>query len=211
MSPSTHPTPPFAVLPSSTPTRPPPTNLVLFTTPLTLASLAPDCRTCAICHETFGEYRPNISFQTQTTIQEWAVRVEITASPDSSLHLCGHVFGKRCLENHLNSRQPWHNKCPMCRMVWFEYGSEGRKVAAPGAGTWVESEVVRESTTGGLDGADDGGLSNRGRLRRSAGFLQQVLEAFNMEEGSDEVKMSIEEVERALERLYSSLEGTGER
>ncbi|KAF2260396.1 hypothetical protein CC78DRAFT_571208 [Lojkania enalia] len=209
-----------------------PSSFILFTTPLTVASLDPSSRECPICSEPYGEYQPNTAnIISNYEVQEWAVRVDLCATPAGGARLCSHVFGRRCLEHHLRSNGAWHNKCPICRAPWFEPVDHCNTLTDPGP--WISPEIAQGSTSETSDSnwtsenemlVHDGNqsisetrdlgsgmtMSSRGRLHRSAGFLRQVLEAFNVEEGSDEVRGSVEEVERSLERLYANLEGRSE-
>jgi hypothetical protein len=50
-------------------------------------------------------------------------------------------------------------------------------------------------------------LSSRSRLQRSAGFVQQVLNTFEIRDAGREIDVSVSEVEGALDRLYQMLEG----
>ncbi|KAF2727407.1 hypothetical protein EJ04DRAFT_451398, partial [Polyplosphaeria fusca] len=138
---------------------------------------------------------------------EWAVRIDICATASGGSRLCGHVFGRRCLEHHLKSNRAWSNTCPLCRAKWYEPAQARDTDPSVAADPWIAREVVDSDESAATNRGPDNELSPRGRLQRSAGFLRQVLEAFDVEEGSDQVRYSVEEVERSLERLYRNLEG----
>jgi hypothetical protein len=44
--------------------------------------------------------------------EEYAVQIQNKAE-------CRHIFGRRCLEDHIRSGKPWSHKCPFCRTGWF--------------------------------------------------------------------------------------------
>lgn len=200
---------------------------VLFTTPMNLARLPNDSNTCSLCMEPYGEYIPSTP-NLNDSQPEWAVRVDLAAAQDGSTRCCGHIFGRRCLERHLKSAGRWHNKCPLCRAVWFtspvfdpptpprllppprpRSGSAALSALAtasiPSNLTWRTTAALRARLQD-EEFRRDQDLSNRLRLQRSVNFIQQVLERFSVVDGSEEVKASVEEVETVLEQLYESLE-----
>lgn len=64
---------------------------------------------------------------------------------------------------------------------------------------------------GGNEGGNAGTVGVMGRREcRSAGFVQRALELFEIEDGEREINESIDEGERALERLYHMLENDEE-
>ncbi|KAF2877201.1 hypothetical protein BDV95DRAFT_481577 [Massariosphaeria phaeospora] len=198
-------------------------QFVLFTTPIPLSCLEPSSLSCAICREPYGEYTPT-SVDLEDGRAEWAVRVDISAAHDGGTRCCGHIFGRRCLEKHLRTAGAWHNKCPICRAVWFSYARSDTNQSTSTATTqttsallnatatvsprvpWLSRSTLRRRHRNGGIGRVSSGLSNRGRLQRASGFIQHVLDAFEVEEGSDEVKASVEQVEVTLEQLYRNLE-----
>jgi hypothetical protein len=44
--------------------------------------------------------------------EEYAVQIQNKAE-------CTHIFGRRCLEGHIRSGNPWSHKCPFCRTGWL--------------------------------------------------------------------------------------------
>lgn len=192
-------------------------QFVLFTTPLSLESLDPDSRKCPICKEPYAEYQAS-STESDKDALEWAIRVDMLAAIDGQRRCCGHVFGKRCLQAHIKSPTPWHNKCPLCRSTWFTQpgdpmtqSSETQDMSAPASSqrrvTGVAASGPRRPTLGARIRRSANNHTSRLRPQRSPAFIQQVLAALEVEEGSDEVKASVEEVEQALARLYRRTPG----
>ncbi|KAF2255164.1 hypothetical protein BU26DRAFT_151643 [Trematosphaeria pertusa] len=194
----------------------PSSHLVVFTTPLPLRCLQADSRDCPICHEAYGDYRPGM-LDLGEAQAEWAVRVDLTAEPDRSRRCCGHIFGRRCLEKHLRRPEPWHNKCPICRLTWFPSDNlSNHRAATPAsarppttavASTRVSARRILESRhrrQGNGRRSSSRGPSTR--PQRPSSFIQQLLEHFEVRDGSDEVKASADEVEQRLRGLYGSIE-----
>lgn len=69
--------------------------------PFSLASdhdIPPDC---PICREPFNE-----------PPEETAVQIDLPT--------CQHIFGITCLQQHLSTPGEWPNKCPICRVAWYQ-------------------------------------------------------------------------------------------
>jgi hypothetical protein len=238
-------------LPETTPAQMPSRNFILFTTPVPISSLDDDSKLCPICTEPYVEFEPNsyTSSMMSTSgpdtasteaadsddfIPECAVKVHLSASSEGKSKLCGHIFGRHCLEQHLNSEGGFRNRCALCRNVWFETTrssfqpaqgssrSSSQNLPRPRLSTLLSSSRLRirnflrgytfsESpyASGSVNGSERGDsmLSSRSRLQRSAGFIQQVLDTFEIGDASREIDVSVSEVEVALDRLYQMLEG----
>jgi hypothetical protein len=99
--------------------------LTLNTVPTPLSSLShasPRDRECPICHNAYadpptGYVHPDIG----DGESEYAVQVQNRGS-------CAHIFGRRCIEAHIRSGNPWSHTCPLCRAEWFPAPSGGRGV-----------------------------------------------------------------------------------
>jgi hypothetical protein len=233
-------------LPETAPAQMPSRNFILFTTPVPISSLDDDSKLCPICTEPYVEFEPNsytssmVSTSRPDTadsndfIPECAVKVHLSASSEGKSKLCGHIFGRHCLEQHLNSKGDFRNRCPLCRNVWFETTrnsfqaardsspSSSQNLPRPRLSTLLSSSRLRirnflrgytfsESSyaSGSVSGSERGDsmLSSRSRLQRSAGFVQQVLNTFEIRDAGREIDVSVSEVEGALDRLYQMLEG----
>ncbi|KAF2110520.1 hypothetical protein BDV96DRAFT_202837 [Lophiotrema nucula] len=192
-------------------------SFILFTTPLEVGKIDPYSRDCPICNEPYGTYSKAIDLSSNDDLLEWPVRVDLCATPDSRTRLCGHIFGRRCLEKHLKAQGPWHSKCPMCRMTWFEPVHSGVNIGpafwSPREGSSRNDEEIGEppqaqDTDEEAAKQEQEQTTPRDRLRRRrpTPFLRRVLEACNVEEGSDEVRGSVDDVERTLEQLYAGRE-----
>jgi len=129
------------------------------------------------------------------------MRVDMSATDSGSTKCCRHIFGRRCLEKHVNSRGAWHNKCPLCRQMWW------------GAAYEAPHHSSRERA--GTRRIRDGRVRRRGDRRQDGpsrfGFVRQVLDTFAVEEGSEQIKATVQEVEERLARMYQDLEHGVER
>jgi hypothetical protein len=93
------------------------------TIPLSLTSLptaSPADRECPICHNAYAEppasyVHPDISDDKE----EYALQVQNRGA-------CRHIFGRRCIEAHIRSGNPWSHTCPLCRAEWFPAPGGGR-------------------------------------------------------------------------------------
>ena len=199
------------------------TQSALFTTPIPLASLEAQDQICPICHEPYIE--PPHSNCTHDSDQEWPVSMDMVAERLGIKRCCGHILGRRCLEKLLQACGEWRNKCPMCRDTWYGHStvnnaapSEGLQASAqrdfrapriPRRSSRLASRATRQRQALGSQ------MSARNEVRRfrpfepvrvrplrSTGSIHQLLDALNVEHGSDQVKGTLEEVERRLETLY---------
>lgn len=141
-------------------------------------------------------------------------------------------MGRRCLEKHLKTIGEWSNKCPICRDVWFhryvpersevEDETPEDEVVDEGTGNSGREELVEglrrsrriaeRSTGGGESMGERNGVRRKARREAvrtmPAHFTAQLLAALEVEEGSDEIKGTMSEVERRLAGLYRVL-GSG--
>jgi len=222
----------MAPQPTSTPRRAPIQGFVLFTTPLRLNSADLDSSECPICREPYIDFQQPL-LDPSNTEGEWAVRVDISAARDGGKRCCGHVFGRKCLERHVKGNEPWRSGCPICRAPWFT--EEGNGISSSTAATSDTStarsadppstapssrattrdrasrlarSVLRRCEGRRRSGGrrENGRISSRGRDQTSALFIQQVLDAFGVEAGTEEIKASVEQVEETLERMYQELD-----
>lgn len=94
------------------------------TKPLSYSSvLLQDDRTteCSICHMPYADPPQNyVHPDLPDGEQEYAVQVQDRGE-------CKHVFGRRCLEQHIRSGNPWSHTCPLCRTEWFPAPNSGRR------------------------------------------------------------------------------------
>jgi hypothetical protein len=142
-------------------------HFILFTTPVYLNSIPLECRTCPICAEPYIEpskSRPNLE-----DTDEWAMRVDMSATDAGSRKCCGHIFGRRCLEKHINSHGAWHNKCPLCRQEWWTTNPKELPQHRP---RWPRNEQD-----------DSNGSVRRQDLLAQSSFVRQVLDVFACEGG----------------------------
>ncbi|KAF1938317.1 hypothetical protein EJ02DRAFT_315470, partial [Clathrospora elynae] len=158
--------------------------------------------------------------------KEWPVSIDMVAEHCGLKRCCGHVIGRKCLERHLQSHGAWRNKCPLCRDVWFgndaaENTPDEQDQAPPSADDRLRNPLRRSARIAaqmtatrrsqGSRMSDRHGVtrrpqcasvSGRSRSASSAGFMQQLLGMLEIESGGDEVKGTLEEVERRLGALY---------
>lgn len=100
---------PFQISSSATSNMPEPAEFFLTTRvePVALASLTDDERECTICYLEYG-----------------VVDVEGGDSEQPiRMRSCGHVFGERCLGEHIRGSHVESNKCPECRTLLFRGAS----------------------------------------------------------------------------------------
>ncbi|KAF2658544.1 hypothetical protein K491DRAFT_676360 [Lophiostoma macrostomum CBS 122681] len=182
-----------------------PSPFLVFTTPVQLSTI-PDSPDCAICKEPLSAFDPAVRSQEQ----EYPVRVDIAATPTGSVRLCGHIFGRKCLEQHLRTKGPWSKNCPLCRRVWFkneEKETENTHSALSSTlrlSWFPRPERQRHREHMASAGQSEAGAQPDEETFRQS-FMQQVLDALEAEKGSREVRGSVEDVERALQKLYQKL------
>jgi hypothetical protein len=216
--------------PMVAPARPSSDQGALFTTPLALAALDNDSRTCPICHEDYTEpYTSDSNEIPGDANKEWAVSVDMVAEIRGRKRCCGHIIGRRCLKKHISGRGLWKNKCPLCRDVWFGINATAHtgtttspravrvdhsdrssqplrrslRIAAQ-ATTQRESSVYRMSNRNGVGPSRRAHRSDR--HSDSSSFVQDLLGTLGVVEGSDQVQGTLEQVERQLEGLYNGLQ-----
>lgn len=184
---------PESPTPASVPKRPTP-GFVLFTTPIRLECLEPDSRTCPICSEPFIE--PQNKRPDPEDTEEWAMRVDMSATDYKSTKCCRHIFGRRCLEKHINSKGAWHNKCPLCRQIWWVSES-------PLHNSSPAQTSSQRRNPGGIRRRNDSNTRRQQRSTRSE-FIAEVLNIFAAADGNDRIDATVNEVEQTLARLYQS-------
>jgi len=187
----------------------------LLITPVALVQL--EDLECPICHETYTE--PRSTDQLSEPQQEWAVKVDMIAEWFGTKRCCGHIIGRKCLEKHLKGPGPWRNKCPLCRDVWFH--EVAPRDAQPRAETpeppsttraprrsqrIAERRSASQRTSGSIRGVARTPSRQRPQ-RRPIRFTQRLMAALEVEDGTEEVKGTMEEVERRLNRLYEDATG----
>lgn len=166
-------------------------GFILFTTPIYLNNIPPDSRTCPICSEPYIE--PLKARPRPEDTDEWAMRVDMSATDEGSTKCCGHIFGRRCLEKHINSQGAWHNKCPLCRQAW-----------------WITPvETLQHASRGTASGqrVHDGGIERRRSSRRQdrpsrSSLVREVLDTFAVQGMSEQIDATLEEVEQKLALIY---------
>jgi hypothetical protein len=135
--------------------------------------------------------------------EEYAVKIQNKAE-------CRHIFGRRCLEDHIRSGKPWSHKCPFCRTGWFP--------APNGTGEDAREEVDWERVYTILADAERArpvpiqvGRSLES-LRAARGELERLfalLDARDAGQATDDAEQATQNVEQArqeLGRVASSLE-----
>ncbi|KAF1973104.1 hypothetical protein BU23DRAFT_554636 [Bimuria novae-zelandiae CBS 107.79] len=167
---------------------------VLFTTPIHLECLAPDSRTCPICSEPYIE--PQNTRPSPEDNEEWAMRVDMSATNQGSMKCCRHIFGRRCLEKHIKSCGPWHNKCPLCRQKWWISEDPPRHSS-------LTQAITQRIRTGRVGRRAGGSTRGQNQSQRST-FIGQVLETFAVDEGNERINATVHEVEETLDLLYQS-------
>jgi hypothetical protein len=172
---------------------------------------------CPICHEPYTE--PPSSDHLPEPEQEWAVRVDMIAEWFGTKRCCGHIVGRKCLEKHLKGPGPCRNKCPLCRDVWFHDVAPRDAQPVPARNTLRTPRRSQRIAERGarMQGLAELNLSSRYGVaharsrqratRRPARFTQQLLAALEVEEGTEEVRGSMEEIERRLNMLYGDVAG----
>ncbi|KAF2034317.1 hypothetical protein EK21DRAFT_107943 [Setomelanomma holmii] len=198
-------------------------NCAILITPKSLNAL--DDKDCPICKEPYLE--PPSTHHNPSPDQEWAVSIDMVADVSGPKDCCGHIMGRRCLDQHLAAPGPWRTKCPLCRDVWFrapftmdvdEEDQEGSEVeTSPVEDSLVEPlrrsrRIAERNSRPGTPNAamgEQSGVSSvirrQSRTRRRArarGFARQLFAALEVEEGSSEVRCTLEEVKQKLEALY---------
>lgn len=198
------------------------TEGALFTTPLRLASLDVSDRSCPICREPYVNPIRGRQSPVDGT-EEWAVRVDMIAERSGVRRCCQHVLGRKCLEKHLHSGGPWRNKCPLCRNVWFDTTIADDIVPDQQPMVIAERNVapstLRRSSriASGVSARRHQPSAHHDPCRverrtncpprnaaRSPHFMHHLLSLLEVETGSDEVKATMEDVERRLEILYET-------
>lgn len=188
----------------------------LLITPIALSVL--EDLQCPICHELYTE--PPTPNRLRGPDQEWAVRVDMIAEWFGTKRCCGHVIGRKCLEKHLKGPGAWRNKCPLCRDVWYHEvvpkdaqqptrahlrlsaahtPRRSQRTAEQRSIDYRMSELSLSSRHGVAPAQP-----SRRQQRRPTSFTQRLLAALEVEEGSEEVKGTMEEVERRLDELYEN-------
>jgi hypothetical protein len=191
------------------------TKGALLITPVALAQL--EDLECPICHELYTE--PQSTDHGSEPYQEWAVKVDMIAEWFGTKRCCGHIIGRKCLSKHLKGPGPWRNKCPLCRDVWFHEVAPRNaqpQVDAPEPPSTTRalrrSQRIAERRTMSQrsSGSTHGVARTQSRQRPQRPpirFTQRLMAALEVEDGTEEVKGTMEEVERMLNRLYEDATG----
>ena len=196
----------------------------LFITPLSLAALDVDDRTCPICLETYIEPIRHAGF-TPDTEKEWPVTVDMVAEQFGQKRCCGHVVGRKCLEKHLRGPWAWRNSCPLCRDIWFgslcsnstpresvsQNGVTDQSTEAcilPRRSLRIASRVTTPATQA-TRMSNNHGVHKRSRsvlqpTNHSQSFVQSLLGALGVKSGTSRVNGTLDDVERVVKKLYAS-------
>lgn len=178
-------------------------------------------RTCPICLEPYVEpVRGGPS--PADGAGEWAVRIDMIAEQSGLRRCCGHILGRICLEKHLQGEGPWRNKCPLCRNLWFHvtvanHAATDEQPRASAERIYPQATLRRSSRIASRAAVRQPPSAHHDRYRvnprtnctlrnagRSPHFMRHLLGLLNVSSGSDEVKATLEEVERRLGILYES-------
>ncbi|KAF2110519.1 hypothetical protein BDV96DRAFT_202838 [Lophiotrema nucula] len=91
------------------------------TCPVALSKLPHDVRSCPICKASYVDRDPKYNHPLLLNdTEEYPVRI-------CNCGECKHVFGRRCLEQHIRAQQPWSHRCPLCRAEFFPAPSPRRE------------------------------------------------------------------------------------
>lgn len=148
---------------------------------------------CPICQIPYAT-SPQTSVHTDLPSgrEEYAVQIQNKAG-------CKHIFGRRCLEDHIRGGNPWSRKCPICRTEWLP--------APNAAGGDALAEVDWDRVFTLLEDAERASrLSGRGRisgiLRDAREELERVLallETQDAERARQELEPSLQRVRDAMD------------
>jgi hypothetical protein len=195
----------------------------LLITPISLHKLEEP--NCPICREPYCEVPTG--GRTPVANQEWAVSVDMVAEWFGPKRCCGHIMGRKCLEQHLQATGPWRNKCPLCRDIWFHEYAPAHAAPTANRPQPLRAQGLRRSARLAAAAARPGtaqstmsqrhGVRARQQEHRSVPqprqvtvpFASQLLAALEVESGSNEVKGTMEEVESRLNALYSGMVAGG--
>jgi hypothetical protein len=195
----------------------------LMITPIGVSSL--EDTTCPVCRETYSD-PPAVGLNLEPEPEsEWAVSVDYAAEWFGLKKCCGHVVGRCCLEKHLRTRGAWKNKCPICRDIWYhevapEKTQVNEQLAAqahlrprtanePRRSQRIAARLPEAQGPSTPSMSDRSGISRKRYSQRPQTrpprFMRQLLAALGVEDVSDGVRGTKEEVQRRLERMYSEL------
>lgn len=93
----------------------PDTQILVFLALNTRPVILTDCsdKECPICLAPYASPPPtSVHPALPSGEEEYPVQIQDKAE-------CTHVFGRRCLEDHLRGGNPWSRTCPFCRTVWM--------------------------------------------------------------------------------------------
>lgn len=179
-----------------------PARFVLVSTSLSLCDLDEDSRQCPICLEPYIEpQNTSPDGEHGQHGQEWAMRVEKSATGHGVITCCRHVFGSRCLDEHINSSEAWSNKCPLCRQVWgppHELAPHRPPPPPP------PREDIRRDHTDSVTQRSEGSSAGQNNPSRDR-LPSQFRDTFAPQEGGEHVELidvTISEIEAALSRIY---------
>ncbi|KAF2823202.1 hypothetical protein CC86DRAFT_328302 [Ophiobolus disseminans] len=191
----------------------------LLITPISLLQL--EDPNCPICQEPYSEVPP--SPERQGPEEEWAVSIDMVAEWFGPKKCCGHIMGRKCLEKHLSAAGQWRNKCPLCRDIWFHervpahvqwrpapIPPQPSADVAPRRSERIAAKATARSGTQQPKMSDHSGINRAPRQQRPrprpVHFTGRLMTALQVEDGSCEVKGTLEEVEQRLSTLYGDLE-----
>lgn len=133
-----------------------------------LPNESPHDQQCPICHTFYTDppssHYVHPDFPLSAHIREYAVQIK-------NVDGCKHIFGRRCLEKHLNAGLPWSHACPVCIREWLPPPNQGRR------------EMLR-----GVEGA----LEGLGRLEGMARDEEVRREVEGVERGLRRVREGLE-------------------
>lgn len=190
----------------------------LLITPLALSQV--EDPKCPICLIPFSE--PPGTPDAQEPGQEWAVSIDMVAEWFGPKKCCGHIIGRECLDMHLSTPGQWRNKCPICRDIWFHErvpahaqwqaaptSSGSSSSVAPRRSARIAGRVAAESGPSQPRMSNQSGISRASRHLQSqprpAYFTDRLMAALEVEDGSSEVKGTLDEVNQKLRTLYGGL------
>ncbi|KAJ4984821.1 SET domain-containing protein [Stagonosporopsis vannaccii] len=120
---------------------------------------------CFICHTPYADPPQNyVHPDLPDGDEEYAVQIQNRSE-------CKHIFGRRCLEQHIRGGNPWSHTCPLCRTEWFPAPNSARR----------DMLVEIERTLMVLAALDIVGGHARQELGQVEVALERIREAFSID------------------------------